>query len=228
MGLCGGFRCGCGVTSTPATSGAIGGELPSINVTGSGEPGDPYDLTLNDAWAEEVASRLESQAGWEVLATGSGSGAGFDSINIDVPSSAHTWQHFELRVIGKSSATALQTLRLNGMGASQAHNGGTITTINGAGATSLVQDFQSVSTFRWAEWGTVDNNSATIQFYRNASFCSVMADSVRHSNNASTNRRFFANGRINLLTPNFQSVQLGCAASETLTLDHYVLTGLRL
>lgn len=56
MGLCGSFRCGCGVTSTAATTGAIGGELPSILVSGSGEPGDPYDLQLNDAWAAEVAA----------------------------------------------------------------------------------------------------------------------------------------------------------------------------
>lgn len=56
MGLCGSFRCGCGVTSTPATEGAINGELPTIFVSGSGEPGDPYDLSLNDAWAEQVAS----------------------------------------------------------------------------------------------------------------------------------------------------------------------------
>lgn len=41
-------------------SGAINGELPSIFVAGSGEPGDPYDLSLNDAWAAEVAS-LTSQ-----------------------------------------------------------------------------------------------------------------------------------------------------------------------
>lgn len=62
MGLCGSFRCGCGVTSTPATDGAVGGELPTINVAGSGEPGDPYDLTLNDAWAVEVADALTTAA----------------------------------------------------------------------------------------------------------------------------------------------------------------------
>jgi hypothetical protein len=62
MGLCGSFRCGCGVTSTPAVSGAIGGELPSIFVAGSGEPGDPYDLTLNDAWAAEVAEVADALA----------------------------------------------------------------------------------------------------------------------------------------------------------------------
>lgn len=58
MALCGSFRCGCGVSSSPATQGAINGELPSIVVTGSGQPGDPYDLTLNDAWAAEVADRV--------------------------------------------------------------------------------------------------------------------------------------------------------------------------
>lgn len=60
MPLCGGFRCGCGVTSTPATQGAVNGELPSIVVSGSGEPGDPFDLTLNDAWAVEVAGTLST------------------------------------------------------------------------------------------------------------------------------------------------------------------------
>lgn len=63
MGLCGSFRCGCGLTSTPATEGAINGELPTIFVAGSGEPGDPFDLTLNDAWAEEVAGQLNNLAG---------------------------------------------------------------------------------------------------------------------------------------------------------------------
>lgn len=58
MGLCGSFRCGCGVTSTPAVEGAIDGELPSIYVTGSGEAGDPYDLSLNDVWAALVADSI--------------------------------------------------------------------------------------------------------------------------------------------------------------------------
>lgn len=58
MGLCGGFRCGCGLTSTPASSGAINGELPTINVSGSGEPGDPYDINLNDDWSAQVASGI--------------------------------------------------------------------------------------------------------------------------------------------------------------------------
>ena len=58
MGLCGGFRCGCGLTSTPASSGAINGELPTINVSGSGEPGDPYDINLNDNWSAQVASGI--------------------------------------------------------------------------------------------------------------------------------------------------------------------------
>lgn len=60
MGLCGGFRCGCGLTSTPAVEGEINGELPSITVTGSGEPGDPYNLTLNDEWAALVAEAIVS------------------------------------------------------------------------------------------------------------------------------------------------------------------------
>jgi hypothetical protein len=62
VGLCGGYRCGCGVTSTPATEGAIDGELPSILVSGSGEPGDPYDLLLNDAWAAAVVNHIDSLA----------------------------------------------------------------------------------------------------------------------------------------------------------------------
>ena len=58
MGLCGSIRCGCGVTSSPAVSGAVDGYLPSIEVSGSGEAGDPYDLSLNDAWAAVVAGAL--------------------------------------------------------------------------------------------------------------------------------------------------------------------------
>jgi hypothetical protein len=64
MGLCGSFRCGCGVTSTPAVSGAINGSLPSILVAGSGESGDPYDLSLNDAWAAEVAAMARGQVAY--------------------------------------------------------------------------------------------------------------------------------------------------------------------
>jgi hypothetical protein len=56
MGLCGSFRCGCGVTSTPAVSGAINGELPSIMVAGSGQPGDPYDLTINEGWVDQLVA----------------------------------------------------------------------------------------------------------------------------------------------------------------------------
>jgi hypothetical protein len=78
MGLCGSFRCGCGVTSTPATTGAINGELPSIFVSGSGEPGDPYDLSLNDAWAAGVADAIVPTAwttpafvnGWSSMTAG--------------------------------------------------------------------------------------------------------------------------------------------------------------
>lgn len=58
MPLCGGFRCGCGVTSSPATEGAINGYLPTIDVSGSGEPGDPYDLKLDENWAEQVADAI--------------------------------------------------------------------------------------------------------------------------------------------------------------------------
>lgn len=55
MALCGSNNgCGCALTSTPALSGAIGGQLPTINVAGSGQPGDAWDITLNDAWAERV------------------------------------------------------------------------------------------------------------------------------------------------------------------------------
>ena len=63
MGLCGSFRCGCGVTSSPAVSGAINGNLPTIVVAGSGESGDPYNLSLNNAWATEVAGALNAIAG---------------------------------------------------------------------------------------------------------------------------------------------------------------------
>ena len=41
MGLCGSFRCGCGVT----TDG-------SIDISGSGEPGDPYVLGLASGWED--------------------------------------------------------------------------------------------------------------------------------------------------------------------------------
>lgn len=62
MGLCGSYRCGCGVTSTPAVDGAINGELPSIVVAGSGEPGDPFSLSMNDGWAAEVAAAVAAVA----------------------------------------------------------------------------------------------------------------------------------------------------------------------
>jgi hypothetical protein len=118
MGLCGSFRCGCGVTSTPAVAGAINGELPSIVVTGSGEPSDPYDLTLNDAWSALVAQGYGAWTAWgpdltqtvavpsscarcvytrfgrfivgsfEITAGGSGTSGGVITVSLPVPAAA--------------------------------------------------------------------------------------------------------------------------------------------
>lgn len=71
MALCGSNNgCGCSLTSSPALTGAIDGQLPTIYVAGSGQPGDAWDITLNDAWANGVpkgiiarASKTAPQAG---------------------------------------------------------------------------------------------------------------------------------------------------------------------
>lgn len=60
MGLCGSYNCGCGVTSTPAVVGAVNGFLPTIDVAGSGEPGDPFDLLMNAGWVESVADFINN------------------------------------------------------------------------------------------------------------------------------------------------------------------------
>jgi len=60
MALCGSSTCGCGVTSSPSTATAINGFVPTIDVSGTGVLGDPYDLTLNTDWADEVASAINN------------------------------------------------------------------------------------------------------------------------------------------------------------------------
>lgn len=52
------MRCGCALTSTPADSGEINGYFPTINVLGSGQPGDPWNLTLDGGWAAQVANSI--------------------------------------------------------------------------------------------------------------------------------------------------------------------------
>jgi hypothetical protein len=56
MPLCGSSSCGCAVVSVPATSGAINGALPAIDVAGNGAPTSPWNLTLNDEWAAALAA----------------------------------------------------------------------------------------------------------------------------------------------------------------------------
>jgi len=55
MPLCGSSTCGCAISSVPATTGSINGHLPSIDVSGNGTTAYPWNLTLNDEWAVEVA-----------------------------------------------------------------------------------------------------------------------------------------------------------------------------
>lgn len=56
MPLCGSDRtCGCAVTSTAATSGEIDGNYPTINVSGGGSPGSPWNFSLDTGWASAVA-----------------------------------------------------------------------------------------------------------------------------------------------------------------------------
>ncbi|WP_373070181.1 hypothetical protein [Gemmatimonas sp.] len=61
MPLCGSSTCGCAVTSTPATSGAINGFFPSITVAGNGTPVSPWLFNLNPDWAGAAATHLNNQ-----------------------------------------------------------------------------------------------------------------------------------------------------------------------
>jgi hypothetical protein len=82
------------LTSTPATDGAINGELPSIVVSGSGEPGDPFDITLNDAWTDEVAG---SPRGVMAYAEETGDQSGVTTV-VDLTGLSATWTADPTRV----------------------------------------------------------------------------------------------------------------------------------
>jgi hypothetical protein len=98
MGLCGSFKCGCGITSTTSTASAIDSYVPTIDVTGSGESGDPYDLAIDTDWADAVAARLLGSheylsyaPGGNVDATTSGTMTTWVTLgNLTVPSWATT------------------------------------------------------------------------------------------------------------------------------------------
>lgn len=77
MGLCGSSTCGCGVSASTSTASAIGGYVPTIDISGSGVSGDPYDLTLDTDWADAVADHINGvQYGvTSVSLDGSGDGA---------------------------------------------------------------------------------------------------------------------------------------------------------
>lgn len=78
MALCGSSFCGCALVSIPATEGAIGAVLPTIDVAGNGTAASPYNLTLNDEWVALVAELLNN------LKVGSGSGTTDGSGSITV------------------------------------------------------------------------------------------------------------------------------------------------
>jgi hypothetical protein len=62
MPLCGSSKfCGCSIVSTPAVEGAINGELPTIDVAGAGFGASPWNLTLNDGWADAVAVEINNR-----------------------------------------------------------------------------------------------------------------------------------------------------------------------
>lgn len=74
MPLCGSSYCGCALVSVAATSGTINGDLPTIDVAGSGTPGSPWNLTLNDEWADEVANAINGMVAGVHTGTTDGSG----------------------------------------------------------------------------------------------------------------------------------------------------------
>lgn len=70
MGLCGGFRCGCGVS--------VAG---SLALTGSGEPLDPYVISFDDGYR---LSCMVSRVAAQTLTTGVGTPIYFDAESFDV------------------------------------------------------------------------------------------------------------------------------------------------
>ena len=60
--LCGSSFCGCAIVSVPASSGSIGGALPTIDVNGNGTSASPWNLTLNTQWAGKLAGQSERMA----------------------------------------------------------------------------------------------------------------------------------------------------------------------
>ena len=81
-------------------SGAINGDLPTIVVAGSGEPGDPYNLTLNNAWAQEVAS------GWHHIDSGTAA-----DLTVNVPAGV---KGVRVRWQAVNSVSAYLQARING------------------------------------------------------------------------------------------------------------------
>ena len=78
-------------------------------MSGSGEPGDPYDLTLNDAWASEVADRIVPTAWTAVTFENSWTNAagGYQAAEYR---KVGDMVHFRGRIAGGSSGTAAFTL----------------------------------------------------------------------------------------------------------------------
>lgn len=59
MGLCGSSNtCGCALSSAAATEGVLDTFVPTIEVTGSGIPGDPWGLMLEPDWAQAVVDHI--------------------------------------------------------------------------------------------------------------------------------------------------------------------------
>lgn len=57
MPLCGSDSgCSCALSSAPALTGAVDGELPTITVSGTGVGADPWQIALNPDWAAAVAA----------------------------------------------------------------------------------------------------------------------------------------------------------------------------
>lgn len=67
MSLCGSLRCGCGLVGRPVGPGGVNGVYPQFRVEGSGEPGDPYDVTFNPDWGPAVIAGLVGKAPTEWL-----------------------------------------------------------------------------------------------------------------------------------------------------------------
>jgi hypothetical protein len=79
--LCGSSFCGCALTSIPANFAEINGASPTIDVAGNGTSLSPWNLTLNDEWAGEVADAVNNRSRWQPIGAGDES-----SLTITVPS----------------------------------------------------------------------------------------------------------------------------------------------